>query len=174
MTKRGRGLRLSEFPPQWTGAAKQAIARATVRPAKPAKPLPTESAEQQAVIAWWESYCKTRNLHECLLFSVPNGSVLAGDAKHRAIQMARLKREGLRAGCPDLFLAVPKFHRVGAVITGTIIFCGMALEMKRADGGNLTIEQSEFHFSLRDKGYNCVVCWGADEAIKAIRAYIET
>ena len=33
---------------------------------------------------------------------VPNGAVLAGNAKRRAIQMNALKRDGLKVGFPDL------------------------------------------------------------------------
>ena len=36
--------------------------------------------------------------------AVPNGSVLAGDQKQRAIQMASLKRDGLTPGFPDLIV----------------------------------------------------------------------
>lgn len=36
--------------------------------------------------------------------AIPNGSVLAGDAKKRGMQMNRLKTTGLRVGAPDLFI----------------------------------------------------------------------
>lgn len=36
--------------------------------------------------------------------AVPNGSVLAGDAKARGMQMNALKRAGLKVGFPDLIL----------------------------------------------------------------------
>jgi len=35
---------------------------------------------------------------------VPNGAVLGGDAKARAIQMANLKRDGFMVGFPDLIV----------------------------------------------------------------------
>lgn len=38
---------------------------------------------------------------------VPNGTVLAGDGRQRAIQMNALKRAGLRIGFPDLIVYGP-------------------------------------------------------------------
>ncbi len=38
---------------------------------------------------------------------VPNGAVLGGDAKCRAIQMKALKADGLRVGFPDLLVYGP-------------------------------------------------------------------
>ncbi len=36
--------------------------------------------------------------------AIPNGSVLAGDAKKRAMQMNRMKKTGFKVGAPDLFV----------------------------------------------------------------------
>jgi len=46
---------------------------------------------------------------------VPNGAVLAGDAKHRAIQMNALKKAGVLPGFPDLVLFDRRVRRVGFI-----------------------------------------------------------
>lgn len=43
--------------------------------------------------------------------AVPNGSVLAGDSKQRAMQMNALKRAGLHVGFPDLIA----YHHSGQI-----------------------------------------------------------
>lgn len=135
------------------------------------KPIPSESHEQQAVIQWWGLFCKTKGLDERLLFAVPNGSHLAGDPKHRAIQMARMKREGLRPGAPDLVLAKVKYGPVYPNIINQMLFAGLFIEMKRK-GGKPSKEQIEFADILRRQGYNAICCIGADEAIRAITVYL--
>ena len=49
-------------------------------------------------------------------------------------------------------------------------FIGMFLELKRRTG-KPSPEQLAYADRLRRAGYNCVICYGADEAIKAITAY---
>lgn len=142
----------------------------------------TESQHQTAVIDWFNHYAPTRGIDPRLLFSVPNGSVLAGDARHRAIQMARLKREGLRAGCPDLFLAIAKDSsqipdrlnpKVKYTMTryGGPIFNGLFIELKRV-GGKPTAAQLDYATLLRNQRYDVIIAEGADEAIRAITAYL--
>ena len=128
-----------------------------------------EFAEQQAVLQWWSSYCRTKGLDERLLVSIPNGSVLAGDARARAIQMARLKATGLRVGFPDLMLCLP----MRLPHSPAMLFAGMFVEMKKKGGKKPTPEQLSYHALLRDRGYNVICLYGAEEAIRAIKAYVE-
>lgn len=125
---------------------------------KPRAPVPTESEEQQAVIEWasWQPWIRGR------LIAVPNGSHLAGDARQRAIQMARLKREGLREGVSDLFLAIPAGR-----------YAGLWLEMKRADPGlsKVSDAQTDWLALMEESGYSVAVCHGAAVAIRAIQDY---
>ena len=129
---------------------------------------PSESASQKAVCQWWASYCRTRGMDERLLIAVPNGSVLAGDSRQRAIQMAKLKATGFRVGFPDLMLLRQKM----AELVDLTLFHGLMIEMKKR-GNKPTKEQAEYHDLLRRAGYNVVVCWSSDEAIRAIRGYLE-
>ena len=124
--------------------------------------IPTESQEQAVLIEWWGHYARSKGIDERLLMSIPNGAVLAGDSRRRAIQMNNLKRAGLRVGAPDLFLAYP-----------TKLSHGMFLEMKRK-GEKGTPDQIDFGMMLRSMGYDSLICLGADEAMKAIKGHIET
>ena len=134
---------------------------------KPQTPRISESAHQQAVIQWWASYCRTVGLDERLLMASQSGAVLSGDARARAIQAARLKREGWRAGVPDLQLAVPLFDPDRRAC----LFHGLWIELKTV-GGRASLPQLAYIDLLRHTGYNALICLGADEAIRAITAYV--
>lgn len=127
------------------------------------RPLPTESQEQQAVIAWWASYARTKQLDPRLLFAIPNA------AKRSYGLAARMRKEGLRSGVPDLMLTLPKTGHNGA---GWSLFSGLFIEMKRI-GAKPSPEQLAYIDLLRRQGYNALICYGADEAIRAIKAYCE-
>ena len=66
-----------------------------------------EHAEQAALCRWWAMYARSRRLPESLLFAIPNGG------RRDAVTGARLKAEGVRAGAPDMFLAVPRKNAPG-------------------------------------------------------------
>jgi hypothetical protein len=70
-------------------------------------------------------------------------------------QKTKNKRNGLRAGFPDLV----------AIIDGNFI----AIEMKREKGGRVSKEQKEWIEALQEAGIEARVCRGADEAIKFIQ-----
>lgn len=90
------------------------------------------------------------------MFAIPNGGV-----RHKAVA-SKLKKEGVKAGVPDIFLAHPK---------GT--YAGLWIEMKY--GKNKTSpKQREWLRALSDSGYRTEVCYGADEAWQVILDYLET
>lgn len=104
---------------------------------------------------WWRIVHGKYGVGEHLLMHVANegtGSVVRGRMQ---------KRMGLRAGCPDLFLAVP----CGG-------FSGLWIEMKRREGGKVSPEQAEFLLSLKTMGYACEVCRGANKAMEVINDYL--
>lgn len=109
---------------------------------------PTEAQEQEAVV----EFCDWAGVP---VFHIPNGGYRH---KHTAYQM---KRQGVKAGVPDLFVPVASdgCH-------------GLFVEMKRAKGGTVSADQEKWLCLLRDNGYAAEVCHGADEAIGAIRAYL--
>ena len=124
------------------------------------RPIPLEYQEQIAVIDWWRVFCRTINQDERLLFCIPNGTWLSGNLASRSRQTSKLKAMGMRPGVPDLMLAL---H--------TYVFPGMFIEMKRTKGSTTAPEQVVMISLLRRAGYNVIVARGADEAIKAIKAY---
>ena len=121
--------------------------------------------DEQATLFEWASY------HPKLkwMFAIPNGAHLAGDKKARAIQMTRLKKQGLKPGVFDVFLPMPVSR-----VTG--VYSGLFIEMKRrlVDGpSRVSEDQNEFNRAMSVAGYKCVVCYGADEAIEVIRDYVK-
>lgn len=114
----------------------------------------SEATEQEAVIKW----CN-RQQRECpelkLIFHIPNGG------SRNTLEAANLKRQGVKAGVPDLCLPVPKngFH-------------GLYIEMKY--GKNKTTKrQEEWLKALREQGYYTAVCYGAEEAETVIASYLQ-
>ena len=89
------------------------------------------------------------------LWHCPNGG-------HRnKIVAARLRREGVKAGIPDIFLLVPRngFH-------------GLAIELK-AKGKKPTKAQAEWLERLGKRGYLAAVCHGFEEAKDLILTYLQ-
>lgn len=87
------------------------------------------------------SYLSARGIESV---AVPNGAVLAGDARSRAIQMNALKRDGLKVGFPDLLAFCPK-GRIGFI------------EVK-VEGGKLSPAQEDCHEWLICLGHKVSIC----------------
>lgn len=110
-----------------------------------------ESQEQQALIKWCAAAkCKYPNLDR--IYAIPNGAWVKNKWEG-----SKLKREGMRAGVPDLFLPVPKHG-----------YHGLYIELKH---GKNTAQpnQKEWIEFLNSMGYKAVVAWefkGAKEAIE--------
>lgn len=122
-----------------------------------------EDNEQKTLFDWASYIPLLRYMH-----SIPNGAHLAGDGKSRAMQMRRLKEQGLKPGVSDVFLPIPVTGAGG-------IYAGLYIEMKRrrVDGpSRVSDDQREFQMAMTAAGYKCVVCYGADEAIAAIKKYL--
>lgn len=120
----------------------------------------SEHEQQKGLMDWWaKSYPK---YYECL-FAIPNGSVLAGDKKQRAIQMNKLKAEGFKPGVSDLFLMIARHG-----------YHGLFIEMKNEGKtkSSVTEPQWEHIRCAREQGYKAEWCAGIDEAIKLITEYM--
>ncbi len=120
-----------------------------------------ESTEQQRLFTWWRlEGARHFGLPACVLFAIPNGG-------KRSLKTAMtLKREGVQAGVPDIFLAVPDQYR-----------SGLFIEMKRPKSlgvraGSPSKAQREVMQALTARGYCCRVAYGANEARQVIERYL--
>lgn len=118
-----------------------------------------EDAEQAALFGWAAFHPRLKWMH-----AIPNGAHLAGSQKQRAAQMSRLKNQGLKTGVLDVFLPVASqgFH-------------GLYIEMKRrkkSGQSRISKDQREFADAMMAEGYAVAICYGADEAIQAIKEYV--
>jgi len=120
----------------------------------PARPIPTESAEQKALFQW--AACLSKRYPElCLLHAIPNGGF-----RHKATA-GRLKAEGVKAGVPDVCLPVPRggYH-------------GLYVELKRQKGSKTSEKQETWLDALSKQGYCATVCKGWHEASETILQYL--
>lgn len=88
------------------------------------------------------------------IFAIKNG--FAADP----IAGAAAKREGVRAGVPDLCLPVPS-GQYGALY----------IEMKTLTG-KLSLSQKQWHSKLQKQGNSVLICQGSKEAALAIAEYL--
>ena len=116
---------------------------------------PTEEQEQIAVIEW-AMLMEKQAPELALLYHCPNGA-----DRHPAVA-AKLKKQGVKPGVPDLFLPVAR---------GTAH--GLYIEMKRQKGGRVSEDQKAWMEALTQQGYACVVAHGAEEACDVIWHYLE-
>jgi len=115
---------------------------------------PKEHDEQVALFAW-ARWAEHRHPKLSKLHAIPNGG-------HRnKATAARLKREGVKPGIPDVCLPVPRkgYH-------------GLYLELKRQKGGKLSPDQIRVIGELREEGYRVDVCRGFEAARAAIEEYL--
>jgi len=120
-----------------------------------------EHDQQKAAVQWFRIQYPALKPY---LFSIPNGSVLAGyDAAKRGQHMQYLLDEGFATGLPDLMLLYPRkcYH-------------GLVLEMK--DEGRtrsaVTIEQRNYLDAFRRVGYAAAWAAGFDAAREVISSYM--
>ena len=123
-------------------------------PKKRAKRSNEESQMQQALIRWWSWACKDLKIPEQLLMSIPNGG------KRDAITGSILKREGARAGAPDLVLFIQRD-----------IHGAMLIELKKEDGF-LSPAQVDMQETLRRYGFRVFTAFSLESAKTEIISYI--
>lgn len=124
---------------------------------------PSEHDEQCVVVSWAAEMVQWKKYPElALLYAVPNGVRYAGSDKQRAQWAAKMKAEGLKAGCPDLCLPIPR-HSFGALY----------IEMKSTDPSASTTDLQEWWIDqLTIAGNHACVCRGAKEAINKLVWYL--
>lgn len=113
-----------------------------------------EAAEQEALFRW-ALFVSAYFPEIDLLYHIPNGG------SRNKLEAAHLKRQGVKAGVPDLCLPVARggYH-------------GLYIELKA--GNNKTTEkQDEWLQNLRTQNYAAEVCFGWEQAAIVIKKYLE-
>lgn len=117
--------------------------------------IDTEAGAQEAIFSWCDinrdTYPELRLLHH-----IPNGG-----QRNKTTAIA-LKRQGVKAGVPDLMLPVARqgYH-------------GLYIELKKVDKTNKpTALQKQWLADLQQQGYKAVVCYGFDEATEVLANYL--
>jgi len=124
---------------------------ATVKKSLQVEDAPAETSEQQRVIKW----CRASGGEYEKIYSIPN------EGKRTGKNGARMKAQGLLAGMPDLCLPVMRDGK-GALY----------IEMKR-QGEEPSDKQWAVINRLRRDGYAVQVCDSYEEALEALRRYVE-
>ncbi len=75
----------------------------------------------------------------------------------------RLRRQGVKAGVPDIVIATPPPAAVGRSVRG------VAIELKREEGSVLEQEQADMLAHLRSCGWLVFVCCGYQDVLDALR-----
>lgn len=85
----------------------------------------------------------------------------ANGGSRNYIEAAKLKRMGVSAGFPDIFIPLPSggYH-------------GLFIELKRAKGGKVSPHQMLWLQYLRDKHYYADIAYGFDEAKEIVINYL--
>ena len=130
-----------------------------VTPVTPEATHKASEHEEQVALFDWATAAEGEHPELAMLFAIPNGG-----ARHPAVA-AQLKAEGVRAGVPDVFLAVAR----GSVNGKT--HHGLFIELK-VKPNKATEAQCAWIDSLRAFGFSAVICYGAQDAINVIKAYL--
>jgi hypothetical protein len=124
--------------------------------------IPTEGDEAECLMQWAQMRRHLGRKVSDYLIMIPNGAVLAGDARERAIAMARMKRQGFRPGVFDYILAIPVEP-----------YPGLWIELKRQKLGVVSDEQKRFELAMSVMGWATAIAKGWDEARAVIEKYLK-
>jgi hypothetical protein len=113
-----------------------------------------ESNNQQALFQW-AAYSNIKYPELSLMYHIPNGG------KRNVREAARLKKEGVKSGIPDICLPVARG-----------IYHGLYIELK-AGKGKASDNQKDWIDRLTNQGYKAEVCIGWEQAKDAILEYLE-
>lgn len=114
---------------------------------------PLLESEEQKLLFEWANYVPIVKEY---LFHIPNGG------SRNKIEAKNLKKQGVRAGVSDLFLAYPNTH-----------YSGLWIELKRKDKkAKLTDSQIEWLQKMRLIGYAAEVAYGFEDAKEKLMHYL--
>ena len=115
--------------------------------------LDDESGQQEALFSW-AAYNMGRMPELEYMHHVPNGG------KRDAATAIALKRQGVKAGVPDICLPAPRG-----------IYHGLYIELK-AGKNTTTAKQRSWLNYLRQQGYFTAVCYGWQTAAELVERYL--
>lgn len=108
----------------------------------------------QSAVFSWATMMKGRDPRFALLYAVPNGG------QRHALVAAKLKREGVKSGVPDIHLPIAAHG-----------YHSLYVELKV--GKNTASPKQQWWLSmLADHGHAAVLCRGADQAIATLSHYL--
>lgn len=112
-------------------------------------------ADQQRKLFQWTTFIRAEYPEIDLMFHIPNGG------SRNKLEATNLKKQGVKAGVPDLFLPVSRggYH-------------GLFIELKYGKN-KPTEKQTEWLTSLNKQGYAVAVCYGCNEASEKILKYLK-
>lgn len=112
-------------------------------------------AQEQRFLFQWAGLAEKQYPELKLLHHIPNGG------KRDARTAANLKKEGVKAGVPDICLPVAKDA-----------YCGLYIELK-VGKNKPSIKQKEWIEALKEQGYKVEVCYGWIKAREVIETYLK-
>lgn len=130
----------------------------------------SEDNEQKAIITWarWQpvALIGLDGMIADYLHHSPNGGA------RTAREGKKFKQMGTLAGFPDLFLFIPRddYHGLFIELKASK---GKTATGKTRQAGRLQETQEVMLGRLDRAGYKAVVCYGANQAIAEIKAYLE-
>lgn len=135
-----------------TPAKTKAPSKASPKKKSPKKPRYSEQAEQIKFFDWIRAQNDWRM---GLVFAIPN------EGKMPIYTRMRMKRAGVLPGVPDIFLAYANkgYH-------------GLFIEMK-VKPNSVKEAQQLVMLELNKRSYKSILCWSAEDAIEAIKAYVQ-
>lgn len=112
-------------------------------------------AQEQRLIFEHIEYIKEKYPELTLLLHIPNGG------SRNIIEATNLKRQGVKAGVPDLFLPCARgcYH-------------GLFIELK-TKAGKISPSQQKWIESLSNEQYLAIVCYGYASAMTELTKYCE-
>ncbi len=119
--------------------------------------------QEQVALFDWARRLEGRHPQLGLMFAIPNGGL------RNKIVAAKLKREGVKAGVPDIFLPVPKFIKGWGASDWSH---GLFIEMK-IKPNKPTKNQLYWMGRLEAEGYETAVCYSWIEAKDKIINYLK-
>lgn len=117
--------------------------------------VPKEADEQKRLVQWFNANAPGWDIDPRLLMHPSN------EGNRSRAHAQQLQSMGMRAGTPDLFLAVPRDG-----------FGGLWIEMKRTQGYSVSPAQRSMIAALQAAGYRAEIAIGATMGMQIINDYL--